>query len=98
MDRDQFEELACNCGTAGSGEHHKDWCLWLAINSYINSYVEELRDALEWALDILEINDNFIREQLGAECDQRIDQAAKVKARRLLIYASATPDTPPEGE
>lgn len=45
---------------------------------------ERLRTSLEWALDTLDGNDKFIVAELGAECDQRIDAAAKAKARALL--------------
>ncbi len=51
--------------------------------------VVELAAALKWALDTLDVNDKFIFEELGAECNQRIDQAAKAKARAAL---AATPE------
>ena len=40
--------------------------------------------ALEWALDILDINDRMITQEMGADCDWRVDAAAKAKARRAL--------------
>jgi hypothetical protein len=48
----------------------------------------ELAGALEWALDIIDINDKLIAEKLGVQCDQQIDQVAKTKARSAL---AATP-------
>lgn len=66
------------------GEAEANATLWAAA--------PEIAEALEWALDTLDINDRLIREGFGVECDQRIDQAAKAKARATLVKATTEPD------
>lgn len=46
--------------------------------------ITQLRAALRWALDVLELNDKFITKELGVECDQRINQTAVAKAQKVL--------------
>ena len=59
---------------------------------------EAATDALEWALDTLDTNDEFLREQLPNSwdaLDHLIDNAAKFKARAALMLARIPfPGTP----
>ena len=68
-------------------EHDPITDSWWALIDKLKAAEAEcsrLREALEWALDTLDINDKFISENLGAHCDARIDAIAKAKARTVL--------------